>query len=194
MFESVDGPVLESLAPGPELASLLEQDPAGLSGHDLVSFLGATERLTAWAQSRQLDAIRELARRRPAPLDPGDAGDLLPAGRVSEFAANEVAAELRISTGGAQARLHLALDLDRLPATRLALAAGRLDLTKTRAIVEATKVLDDPAALTVESRVLAKAPAQTVGELKAALGRAVIAADPAAAQARHERAVTGRLV
>lgn len=186
--------LLESLPPGPELAGLLAGDPAGLSGYDLVSFLGATERLTAWAQSRQLAAIRELARRRPAPLDPGDPGDVLPAGRVSEFAANEVAAELRISTAGAQARLHLALALDRLPATRHALAAGRLDLTKTRAIVEATGVLDRAGCAAVETRVLGRAPEQTVGRLRAALARAVIAVDAAAAQVRHQRAVADRRV
>jgi len=39
---------------------MLAADPAGLSGYDLVSFLGATERLTAWAQSRHLTIqIRE---------------------------------------------------------------------------------------------------------------------------------------
>ena len=185
---------LEAMAPGPELAGLLAADPAGLSGYDLVSFLGATERLTAWAQSQQLAAIRELARRRPAPLDPGDAGDVLPGGGVSEFAADEVAAELRISTGGAQARLHLALALDRLPGTRVALAAGRLDLAKTRAIAEATTVLDEAACLAVEARVLARAPGQTLGRLRASLARAVIAADPAAAQTRHQQAAGDRRV
>jgi hypothetical protein len=193
MFDTEVTP-LESLAPGPELAGLLAADPAGLSGYDLISFLGATERLTAWAQSRQLGAIRELARRRPAPLDPGDAGDVLPAGRVSEFAANEVAAELRISTGGAQARLHLALALDRLPGTRRALAAGKLDLTKTRAIVEATDPLDQAGCAAVEARVLGRAPDQTLGRLRAALARAVIAVDAAAAQVRHQRAVGDRRV
>ncbi len=148
---------LESLAPGPGLASLLAADPAELSGYDLVSFLGAAERLTAWAQSRQLTAIRELAARRPALLDPGDAGDLLPAGGVSEFAAAEIGAELRISENGAQARLHLALALDRLPGTRRALEAGRLDLAKTRAIVDATAPLDDAACVAVETRVLGRA-------------------------------------
>ena len=192
MFET--DTALESLAPGPELAGLLATDPAGLTSYDLVSFLGATERLTAWAQSRQHDAIRELARRRPAPLDPGGPDDRLPAGRVSEFAANEIAAELRLSVGGAQARLALALDLVRLPGTRLALAGGRLDLTKTRAIAEAVAVLDDSACLAVEARVLPKATEQTVGQLRAALARAVLAADPGAAEVRHDRAVKGRRV
>jgi hypothetical protein len=194
MFDTTEATPLEALEPGPELAGLLAADPAGMSGYDLVSFLGATERLTAWAQSRQLTAIRELARRRPAPLDPGDAGDVLPTGGVSEFAAKEIAAELRISDGGAQNRLHLALALDRLPGTRLALAAGKLDLTKTRAIADATDLLDEAACLAVEARVLGRAPQQTLGRLRASLARAVIAADPAAARVRHEQAVSDRRV
>jgi len=185
---------LEAMSPGPELAVLLAADPANVSGYDLVSFLGATERLTAWAQSRQLAAIRELARRRPAPLDPGGPDDRLPAAEVSEFAANEVAAELRISVGGAQARLTMALSLDRLPETRLALSTGRLDLVKTRAIVDATDVLDQEAASAVEARVLPRAPEQTVGRLRQSLARAVISADPRAAQMRQERAVVDRRV
>ena len=41
MFDTEVTP-LESLPPGPELAGLLAADPAGLSGYDLVSYLGAT--------------------------------------------------------------------------------------------------------------------------------------------------------
>jgi hypothetical protein len=43
MFDTGVTP-LESLPPGPELAGLLAADPADLSGYDLVSYLGATER------------------------------------------------------------------------------------------------------------------------------------------------------
>ena len=60
--------------------------------------------------------------------------------------------------------------MDRLPGTRLALASGWLDLSKTRAIVEATTVLTDDACLMVEDRVLPRAPEQTLGRLRAALG------------------------
>lgn len=45
MFErSGTATALECLPPGADLAGLLEGDPAGLSGYDLVSYLGATER------------------------------------------------------------------------------------------------------------------------------------------------------
>ena len=76
-------------------------------------------------------------------------------------------------------------DLARLPGTRLALAGGRIDLAKVKAIVEAVAPLDDAAAAAVEARVLGRAPTQTLPNLKACLARAVIAADPAAAEARR---------
>ena len=76
-------------------------------------------------------------------------------------------------------------DLARLPGTRLALAGGRIDLAKARAIIEAVAPLSDAAAAAVEARVLGRAPTQTVPNLKACLARAVIAADPAAAEARR---------
>jgi hypothetical protein len=196
MFDETTVTPLEATRPGAELARLLEQDPAELSGYDLVSFLGATERLAGWAQSRQLDAIRELGRRRPAigPSDAGEPGGALPDGQVSEFAANEIAAELRLSLRGAQNRLTLALSLDRLPGTRSALSEGRLDLSKVRAIADATAVLDDAAATRVELRVLDRAGGQTVAQLRASLGRAVLVADPRAAEKRHQRAVIERRV
>ncbi len=43
---------LESLAPGEALGGVLAAvDPADLDMHDLVSFLGACERQTAWTQA-----------------------------------------------------------------------------------------------------------------------------------------------
>jgi hypothetical protein len=89
-------------------------------------------------------------------------------------------------------RVELARDLARLPRTRAALAAGALDVVRARAVVDAVAVLDDDTAAVVEARVIARAPAQTPPMLRACLRRAVLAADPAAAQARHRVAVRGR--
>jgi Domain of unknown function (DUF222)/HNH endonuclease len=74
------------------------------------------------------------------------------------------------------------------------LQAGTIDLPKARAISEATEVLDKPATAAVQSRVLPKATTQTVGELRAALSRAVLAADPDAANRRHRAARNDRRV
>jgi hypothetical protein len=74
------------------------------------------------------------------------------------------------------------------------LQAGTIDLPKARAISEATEVLDKTATAAVQSRVLPKATTQTVGELRAALSRAVLAADPDAANRRHRAARNDRRV
>ena len=55
-------------------------------------------------------------------------------------------------------------------------------------------MLDKPATAAVQSRVLPKATTQTVGELRAALSRAVLAADPDAANRRHRAARNDRRV
>ena len=87
---------LESLAPGEALGGVLAAvDPADLDMHDLVSFLGACERQTAWTQAAQLRAVRELAGRRLIPGPNGEPADTaLPKGAVNEYAADEVAAVL----------------------------------------------------------------------------------------------------
>jgi hypothetical protein len=83
-------------------------------------------------------------------------------------------------------------ELARLPGTRLALASGRIDPVKARAVTEATRLLDAAAARAVEARVLPRAGGQTAAMLRAALRRAVIAVDPAAAEARRRARVAAR--
>lgn len=172
--------------------------PEDVQDDELVELIQAWERLAAWSAAGQLAAVAELARRRPRSLADGqggavDAGDpRLP--EVSEFAVDEVAAALRLSRPAAGARLHLAVELSRLPATAAALAGGTIDVPRARAVVDAVTVLDAPLAAAVEEQVLRRAGQQTVGQLRSALSRAVLSADPAAADARHERAVAGRRV
>ena len=164
--------------------------PIGLSDEALIDAMVAWDRVVSSAQAAQLAVIAELARRRPAdPDEPGDGSG------VSEFAVDEVAAALRLSRPAAGARLHVAVTLARrLPATAAALREGQIDFPKTRAVVDAVTPLDDAAAAGVEARVLPRAGGQTVGQLRASLARAVLAADPAAAEDRHARAVADRKV
>jgi hypothetical protein len=172
--------------------------PEDVEDDELVELIQAWERLAAWSAAGQLAAIAELARRRPRSLADGhggavDAGDpTLP--EVSEFAVDEVAAALRLSRPAAGARLHLAVELSRLPATAAALAGGAIDVPRARAVVDAVTVLDAPLAAAVEQQVLPRAGQQTAGQLRSALSRAVLSADPAAAEVRHERALAGRQV
>jgi hypothetical protein len=173
--------------------------PSGLDDAELVSVIQFWERVASSAAAAQLAAIAELARRRPrsfvdgGPAGHSDAGDpLVP--EISEFAVDEVAAALRLSRPAAGARLHVAVELTRLPTVATALGDGVLDVPKVRAVVDAVAVLDPAVAVAVSQRVLPRAEQQTVGQLRASLSRAVLAADPAAAELRHERAVAGRAI
>jgi hypothetical protein len=134
--------------PGPELAAALAAvDPDDLSGADLIDYIAGCERMAGWVAAAQLTSIAELTRRRPAPEAGNGWGEIADRGggpvEFSEFAADEVAAALRLSRVAASNRVDLAVDLDgRLPATVEALRAGRIDLVKARAVSEATTVLD----------------------------------------------------
>jgi hypothetical protein len=175
---------------GPEWASRLARtDLDRLGDDDLVEVIAGWDRLASWAQARQAGAIAVFAQRRP-PVDRDDHGV-----SVSEFAADELAVALRLSRPAAQARLHTALDLvGRLPATLHAWSTGAIDAVKARSVVDATRPLTPTQATAVEDRVLPRAGGQTLGQLRAALARAVIAADPTGAQHRHDAAYAERRV
>ena len=81
-----------------------------------------------------------------------------------------------------------------LPATYALWESGRIDTAKARAVDDATVVLSDELAQAVEARVLSRAPEQTLAQLKAALARAVLAADPEGAEQRHQQARRDRRV
>ncbi|MGH3907192.1 MAG: DUF222 domain-containing protein, partial [Pseudonocardiaceae bacterium] len=157
-----------------DLLSSLNID--GLSADDALETAAAWERLIAHAQAQQFRALARFA-------------DTRMGTDLEEFVTAEVAPVLHLSRGAASARLDLATRLStRLPDTLAALHSGVIDLPKARAISDATEVLDTPATTAVQARVLPKAPTQTVGELRAALSRAVLAADPHAAERRHRTA------
>ena len=167
--------------------------PAELADDELIEAIRGWDRLASRVAAQQLAAIAELARRRPrddierGPGGHGDSGDpQVP--EVSEFAVDEVAAALRLSRSAAGTRLHAAVELTRLPVTAAALRDGVIDLPKVRAVVDAVTRLDGGAAVAVEAQVLPKAGRWTVGQLRAALAKAVLAADPGGAEHRHEQA------
>ena len=133
-------------------------------------------------------AIAELARRRPAERTPPAPPGGFPA-QLSEFISDEVSAALTLSARTADAYLDLALDLAiRLPDTARALRAGLIDHLKARLIAESTRILSDADARAVEARILPLAGRQTLGRLRAAVSRAVLAVDPEAATRRREEA------
>ena len=182
--------VLDQLPPGPALAAWISgTDVRELSEWDLPGVASAFRRLAAWAQARELAAVAEMASRTAARDDHVRVDADGRPDQVTPRAASTVGLELVMAHPAAMAWTSLGVTLRwRLPATWAALSAGTIDLYRARLIAEATGPLDDDTARAVESRVLPRAGQQTSGQLRAALRRAVIAADPEGAEQRRKDA------
>jgi hypothetical protein len=176
------GAALDRLGPGPVLARALDDAwQAGLgelSDDELAGVMLAWRRCESRAVAGLLAATAELHRRR------ADHGDW----RVLEHADSEVALLLTRTRRSAGALLEFADTLDRLPATKAALAAGQIDRDRANVLAYETALLDDDLAAAVEQLVIEDAPRLTTSGLRARLRRAVLAADPAAARRRAEKA------
>ena len=181
------GGAADVMPPGPMLADLADrawQDGLGnLDDDELTGVLQAWQRLGARAAAGLFAAASELAARREAE------GQATRDWRMLEHAVDEVALALTLTGYSAGRVLGLALALDRLPLTRAALAAGRIDERRAALIADELTGLDDEDAAAVEASVIGNAPGLTTGELRPVLRRAVIAVDPAAAKRRKEEAL-----
>jgi len=192
--------------PGPELAAaigavvLADLTPAG---H--IEVAAACQRLSRWSSGTQLLALAEYGRTQVWSGEPEARDD--PKGvrakhygasdldALTEFADREVSCALGIGALSAAAKLGMAQDLDqRLTGTRAAMLAGVLDEHKARLIVRATRVLKTSNAAVVEAQILPRTAKFSYNRLKSELARLVIAADPASASERHERARQRRVV
>ncbi len=184
----VPGRCADLLPTGPGLAAYLTSSDIGRCADiDLPVVAAAFRRLAAWAQAGELAAVAEIAARTAARTDRAD--DAGQPAQVQPEAAAEVALALTMSQPTAADWTGLAIRLRwQLPATAAALEAGDIDLARARLIAEATAPLPDQTARAVEDRVLPAAGQQTTGQLRAALRRAVIAADPDGADRRREHA------
>jgi hypothetical protein len=144
----------------------------------------------------KLELALDIAADRPAPPDPrpGEAGtaNVGPDG-VSEFALDELALVMNQSRAAAVTTLDVAHILDtRLPATREALATGRLDWPRARAMAaELGRPADDsdPAVIAaVERAVLPIATELSVRRLRERVQRELVARDAAAEERRRKQA------
>jgi len=180
------GGVADELPPGPVLAGFAgdawEAGLDRLGDDELIGVLLAARRLASWSAALELAAVTELAARRQAGA--AAAGACVP----GEHIGDEIAAALTLTARAADGLLDLASALRRLPATRAALAAGRIDRYKAAVIADEVTGLSGEHAAAVEQQVLGHAPGQTTGQLRAATRRAVLTADPAAARERKEQA------
>jgi uncharacterized protein DUF222 len=189
---------IAGMAPGPELAARLAAiTPADLDDdYNVLELVAGWDRLRSWVDAGQLAAVAEFARR---PMSIGQDPEVArakrgPLGSVRRSNPDdEIAARLAISSGSAGFRLGLALELaGSLTATAAALANGQIDVQKAHSIADGCRYLDPGTAAEVEGMVLAKASDQTNAQVKKAIRKAAIAADPVAAQQRHVAAKNER--
>jgi hypothetical protein len=184
------GLVADALPAGPGLAAWAGQcPPEQLPDADLPAVAAALRRVTSWAQATELAVVAQISARSAArDPDTGLGEDGRPHA-ITRDAAAQTGLALTLSPGAAAWWTDLAVTLGwRLRATAAALATGQIDLTKARIIAEITAVLDDEAARAVEDRILSGAGGQTYGQLRAAVNRAVILADPQGAEERRRAA------
>lgn len=165
------------------LAVLLSIEPESLGGDVRVELIEAVERLKGMVDGLQQRALSAVV---DATEEVGLDGDL---------ARHEVGAALRLAPPTAAHRTRVAHDLLHLrTATQRALEVGRITYQQAAHLVDALRDLDDELAASVEARVLAKAHAQTLAEMKRATARAILSADPTAALRRHQKAAAGRTI
>jgi hypothetical protein len=179
---------VEHMNPGPAMAGWL--DVAGaeadcLNEYGLTGVVAAGQKLASWAQAAELAAVAQVASRAAAADKNIGVGDDGRPARVCRDATGQVSLALTMSDCAAAAWADLAVTLSwRLPATGQALAAGKINLYRARRIAEATSVLSEAKAREVEAKILPCAGQLTPAKLRERLRRAVIAADPAAAERR----------
>jgi hypothetical protein len=182
-----DGGWADALVPDPVLATLVDlvqrEGLGRLDDDQLTGVLQAANRLAAWCAAQKLTAVSALAARRE------QAGRASGDWRPFDHADDEIAVALTLTRRSAGRLVDLALELDRLPLTRAALAAGLIDEQRAEIIAEELAGLDDAHAAAVEKLIIGKAPELTSGQLRALVRRAVLSADPKAARRRKEAAL-----
>ncbi|MBB3081882.1 HNH endonuclease signature motif containing protein [Geodermatophilus sabuli] len=188
--------------PWPVAATLVEMLPPRRTEADVVAVLGQITAAEAMLAGLRAQVVTEFAALRPdtwdrRPARPGAAADAdEPAGAVSEFFADELALVLNCSRTEATTVTERSTTLiESLPATFAALAEGRLDWPRARAI---TAELGQPARGTdpavigaVEDAVLPHASGLSVRGVREAVRRELAARDAAASERRRRDAQRG---
>jgi hypothetical protein len=125
-------------------------------------------------------AVAEFAARRPAGNGPGGGG-------AAEFAADELACELRLTpaSAGSQIRQSTAVTT-RLPKTSAALHAGLIHPVHVWIIEDETGILTPQDAARADEILAQLAPGMTHGELRYAARKLVLSLDPEAARQRKQ--------
>ena len=153
---------------------------ARLSDAGLIDAVIACERQLAALAALQQRFLAELAARDPD---------------GERYLRDEVPCALKVAPVTGNQRLDVAVQLTgRLFETQELLAAGRISYAHARILASATDTLSDEVTAKVQARVLRRAEAQTPGEFRAAVRRAVAAVDRKTAAERHLEAYADRKV
>lgn len=200
------GGVLDELPPGPVLATFTAETVGGIAGtglaatcpdhteehppaklarlgdDELTGIIRSFRKQTSSAQAGELAAVAELASRRRAQAAAGGTRDAI----AADAANDEIAAALTLTGRAAQVLTDRATTLQELPGTFIALATGRIDMPKALVLLTGLAGQEPSLARAVEAQVIDRAATQTTGQLRAALNRALLAADPAAAERRRQ--------
>jgi Domain of unknown function (DUF222) len=186
-------PTFGDMPPSSQVAALLASVGVGdLDEFDLVEAVAAWDRQAAFAHAQQVKALAELVSR-PMFARLSSLRDGVDPVRA---AALEISARLRISLREADQRIDLALALTRdSTATLAALEQGRVDYWRAKTLTDGIAVLADRStARRVEDELLQVAGELSRAGLRTKVATAVAAADPAAAEQRHQRAWQDRQV
>jgi hypothetical protein len=127
-------------------------------------------------------AVNEFSRRRHDQAKAEGAWD----STAIDAADVELAAALTLTTRSTQLLMDRAAMLHDLPATAVALAAGQIDRPRALVLINGLAGQDPGFVHRIEQQLIGRAPQQTTGQLRAALNRALLAADPEAAERRRQ--------
>jgi hypothetical protein len=165
---------------GPALTALTMLRAPALSDAGLIDALVASERLLAAVSAKQQEFLAEIAKRDP---------------EGGEFLADEVGCALTLAPATAAQRLDEAVQLTgRLFDTNELVAAGVLSPANARILARAVLHLPDDVTAKIQDRVLPRGCAQTPGEFRAAVRRAVARLDRTDQAAKHAQAYAQRNV
>ncbi|ALE92186.1 hypothetical protein AOC05_07275 [Arthrobacter alpinus] len=175
-------------AAGAEALEVL--DPAGLADNEVLDFMHAANRLAAFAQAREAEAVAVFATRRPPLADE----PVRERGGVSLWAAGELMAVYAIGRGAAEHRLDDAATLTALPATLALHRQGLLDGLRIRAIHRGLENVPEELFLVLEPLFLPGAARMNPAGLTRKIRRLAERFNPEPLAVRHERARIQRRV
>lgn len=167
------GAQLEALETGPGAISYLTAiDVRALDADERVAYLRAWERQGAWLTGMTQSALLAVAGPEPEP----DVVDGLRSYARDDWARDDIAAALGVSTRAAGSRVHTARLLGRcLPSTQSLLESGAITWRHVQALVDECAGLPDPTVSKIEARVIERAPRQTAANFRRSVRRAVLA-------------------